>query len=394
MICCYLFMDKLHKLKHFISNLRDLPITFDNRDLFVDRKKILNELNICIELYKGSIIGVTGERGIGKTSIFNYFTPEYPKLKINIKNRETKLGVLKDITYAFILFTQDNGMHNASKKLKQILNNIDIREKESLSAGISTIISLNLLKEKEKRLDITNIIDELKSVLEYIVKRTNLVVILDEIDKEEKSELLLILDAIKDCFLDNEITLFVALPGSFSSEYRLSREDSISTYNLENVLKKIIEINILNDTDLFKLVNLRTNNDLHKFIDKAGLDLLTFYANGNPRKFILGLKESGFNAVVKNHSKIIIEDVKNTITPYLKDYLISLKLTETEKNILNNIKDAKLSDLIKILESKGYSRQLAHKYIKRLNEKKIIEIIGKDLFLNYKIKLCKSLNLI
>ena len=377
-------------LRSFLMALKDVPITKDTAELFVNRKREVEDLLLLLDIYKGEILGISGERGVGKTSLMNMLPVEM--LSVNVVDRESKIGVVKDIIYAILRFSEERYYHTLAEKARRALSKIMHAEREAQRYRLGSILSVEFEKGREKSsAGITSAVEMLTELVEELSKRGEFVVVLDEIDKNKKEEVLLILDLIKDAFLYNSTTLLVALPAeigkSFYSSSALGKEEA----NLDNVLKKVYVLKGLTPRDLELLVEKRTGIRPKEVMAEEVHEAILTYSQGNPRRYISAIKESGFQALREGSNSIKEEHVRKALLPYLKVWIDSRRLSERDKEVLSFLRNGPVKEG---LHESGMSKQLFYKYLGRLKEKGLIELSGGEIYLHPYVALLKRWGLL
>ena len=320
-------------LRDVIKSLKDRPLSQKEESLFVNRREEMLLLSQIPEYYRGDIIGVAGERGIGKTTLFNLLRfPGSEKVVVKVKNRESKLGVLADITSQLKEFSTQRGWRKASEMLQEILDWLLPTALAFSSPGASATWKLKRGKDLNKALR------DLSKALEELSSKAEVVVVLDEIDKEREEELLLIMDSIKDGFKDNAVSLVVALPHAFYEIYKKGSFLSSDTYNLDNVFDNIFPIKPLSDSDVVEMLRKRGILD---YIEEEALELILTYSNGNPRKAIKLVKESGILSVVKGEEKITRSSAKKVGEKYVRAFVEKVGISESELRLLKGLEKGK-----------------------------------------------------
>lgn len=377
-------------LKAFLMALKDVPITKENAELFVNRRKEVEDLLLLLDIYKGEILGISGERGIGKTSLMNMLPVEV--LPVKVIDRESKIGVVKDIAYAVLKFAEDRYYHTLAEKSKRAISKIMNAEREAQRYRLGSIISVEFEKGREKSsAGITSAVEMLTELVEELSKRGEYVVVLDEIDKSRKEEVLLILDLIKDAFLYNSTTLLVALPAEIGEGFYASSALGREEANLDNVLKKVYILPGLGQRDLEEMVEKRTAHSPHEFFSEEAHEAVLTYSQGNPRKYISALKEGGFQALRKGARVVEEEHVREAVLPYLKVWLNSKNLSEKDREVLSALEDGPIK---RALEKSGMSKQLFYKYLGRLKEKGLAELSRGEVYLHPYVALLKRWGLL
>ena len=352
-------------MKKYIKAITDHPITPETKQHFLDRETEILELSKIIDIYEGLVIGVTGERGIGKTSIFNILEiPNQEKIIIHILNRDSKMGVLFDIVVGLTTFAENRGDKKSAKIGEKIID-IITKSEDVKTIGFNYFIEFSDSKTHKQMFKFGRITNELKKLIDSICEKTAIVVILDEIDKESKKDILLIIDAIKYAFLHPKATLVVSLPASIYEEYISSKHSASETYNLENIFAHITYIHPMTDSIIAQIINMLFPL---RYIEEKAKQLIIFYANGNPRKAKLTLKESGLNAILTGSKKIRAEHVKYVIKKYMKNMIY--EMGKKDWVVLTNILPGKKADNVKkISKIMKTTPQSIYKYLDKLEGK-------------------------
>ncbi len=361
-------------LKDALKSIKDAPITA--KEEFVDRELEITKLQYAAYIHEGEIIGVCGERGSGKTSLLNitHFSGK-EKIVIKIINRESKISIIGDIAEGIYNFFREKNP-SASKKALRVFEKLAFNVREKKGVGISHILGANIEVEREER--IYRASQLLKELLEEV---GDAIIILDEIDKEKKEEILLIIDSIKDAFLSNKATLIITLPATIYREYRASKESKEETFNLENVFAEMIMLHPLSPSLIEEIVKRRIGLE---YVEKGALEIIVDYAQGNPRRAIRTLKEAGLNALIKGKEKIGEREVIEAIKEDLKYFVQTLGLSEKERKALQSLDPLKKESAAVQLMKKGISKTSAYRVIAALKEKGLLSEEGG------KIKLSKT----
>ncbi len=319
---------------------------------FVDRKEELKRLDYGERLYRGGIIGIASERGMGKTSFLKEWAKGRRALWVDVINRESKEGVLMDI------------LHSLGEKVWK-------RKGKEWEVGIGYGgAGVRVKKHEEEEASLREVVKAIQKTLGSL--RGVDVVILDEIDKQDKRELLLVLDAIKEPFAASPITLVVSLPAEMYREYYYSLSTAGEAHNLENALDSVLLLHPFSEEELVEIVERRSN--LLKYVEAEARKALLEFADGNPRKFIRTLKEAGAEAVMEGKRKVSLREVEKVLARYVGPLMERAQLTPLEEELLMKIKEGSLAKAVEGLAKEGYSRPLLYKYVKRLAEKGLVRV--------------------
>ena len=355
-------------LKEALKKVKSYPLSLEESKLFVNRESEMLQLQYAVEVYSGEIIGLAGERGIGKTSLFNMVSfPMRDKILVRLTNRYSIKMIVMDILYSIYAYAKKKKAKGIERKSAEAMRSI-ASIKETKSAGLSYIFSFSMGEERE---NITPLISILRDVVSMLGEA---VVIMDEIDKQRKEEVLLIMDSLKDAFIYNNTTLIVALPYEVYEEYETSKFTGKESYNLENVFASINLLPPMPDEEIKKMIYLRIDES---YFEEAALDWIVLYARGNPRRAILTLKEAGRVALMRNLEKIGEKEVKDVIRLNLRSYVKREGIREGEIKTLKALEEGKKSEVAKVLSSNlSISLSSAYRRLERLEKMGLVE--GKE----------------
>lgn len=315
------------------EQFRDRPVT--SRELFVDRSRELDQLEKLTHAF-GDIIGITGQRGSGKTSILNILKPkEGKKIFIVLQEKDSKLDIIIDLTYQLAEQMENDSLFAPLKERIGEIKSSLLSEKEcseGKEAGISAGIEARINKT-ESRIETHTIYlikTRLAELIRILISKTKAILIIDELDKEKKEDIAKILDSIKMYLRNERIVTFVALPPSLSQEYYRSMYHSREeTHNLENVLDRITELDAMADSDIRKIIEKRLPEE--GILDHGALELIVEYANGNPRRAIRPVHD----LIIEEHERITSRIMGKFLRNELEKQVASLELTKKEEEALD-----------------------------------------------------------
>jgi predicted KAP-like P-loop ATPase len=210
-------------------------------------------------------------------------------------------------------------------------------------------------------------------------------IIVDELDKEKKEEVLNILDSLKSVLFKENIITIVSLPFSIYREYSNDRMRWNESGNLENIFKDMVFLEPLTAEDIKKMI-LKRIKEYPDYFEMDALDEIAAFSDGNPRDALWIAQQVALFNTDKN--KITKELVKKGIRRIISQNLNnSLSFTDIQKTILKELAKEPVdrTTLVKRLEKK-VKRQTVYTYINRMKDEGIILEKSGILYLPSKIK--------
>ncbi|ANQ53659.1 ATPase [Thermosipho sp. 1063] len=379
-------------LSEVIKYIVDKPLELKEKSLLVDRSKEIKYLNNIIKYHPFGIFGISGETGIGKTTVLNFIKCENVfSQRITLTFRESVESILYDLLYNLSKgLEKDKKLSKFAKETKEwVIEEVSTVKVFSLGISLYGSANTNLQKSKTPRFNFFAAKEKLGELLRKIVSvKGKFALIIDELDKESKSDTLQIVDALKNELLFENIITIMTLPYSIYREYKFDRLRWNESGNLENIFKDIILLEELTDSDIKELLLRR----IHKFIDiipSESLDPIIEFADGNPRDALWMLSKVIFENIEKDILKK--EDTILTIKKITNEYLTELKLTPLQKKAFELLKDLTGSrdEFLTILQQNNIKRTTAYSILNTFIERKIIitkgiklKFSGKYKFLN------------
>ncbi|QTA38468.1 ATPase [Thermosipho ferrireducens] len=367
---------KKSKIKEILQALFDAPLS--SRNLLVDRKEEINFLNTICSFQPLGVYGVCGETGVGKTTLLNFLDPgEGKRIYLKLTEKENKEVIIGDMLYKLAKEVEKYEKPELSKIAKESIEFV-IEERNitnSVGAGGGVIVSGNFSKSttRIKKFNIYQAYDLLDSILNLLLKKyKRIVLIIDELDKEKKEEVLMILDSLKSIFDKNNLVVILSLPFAIYREYTKDRLRWNESGNLENILKDVLFLEPLSDRQIQEMIMKRLEK-YPDFFDSDTLYEIAKYSDGNPRDALWISQQIVLDNL--DLERITGKSATETLKKITKKYFeSSLDLTEIQEKVLNVI--AKYSgsrnELVKKLEKEGIKRQTAYTYINRLKENGLI----------------------
>jgi len=369
---------KKNILSDIVEVLYDEPLTKETKKFLVNREDTLAILNDVALLSPGGIFGLSGTTGIGKTTILNLVEIDgIDKFFLEISERENKLMIIADILYKLSKICVKN--HLVVSKAKKALEFVaeQVSNIFGYSAGLSTGIKSDFKKEKihTSRLSVYKLMELMEDLIEKILNiKKKIIVVIDELDKEKKSDVLSVLDTIKWVFNRKGILTIVSLPPTIYKDY-LKDSAKLSDFyeeggNLDNVFKDIIMLHPMQTDHIVEMLIKR----LKKHLDIFELDVfeeVALYSDGVPRDAlrILGKAVIFYKNEEKITKDMMVNFIKKEATEKFSDFLnltdnyIEVLKIASEKNEISR------KELVEKLRKKNFKSQTSYVYIKRLLEK-------------------------
>lgn len=196
--------------------------------------------------------------------------------------------------------------------------------------------------------------------------------LIDELDKEKKEDVLRTLDAIKSQILFENLVVILALPYSIYREYSADRMKWNEAGNLENIFKDFVFLEPLSKSDIKELLIRRIHEHL-ELVSQEVLEIASDFADGNPRDAIWILNKTVFENV--GEKRISKEHIVRTIEKLVGEYFAhQLTLTENQRKALRALTDftGSKEELVFELQKSGIKRTTAYSIIEQLVQKKIL----------------------
>ncbi len=373
-----------------LKRLSDRPLKRNELDFFVDRSDEISSLRQILYYHSFGIFGLCGRTGSGKTTLLNMVASEDEKVvPISLVYRDSSDAILFNILYSLAeKFLEDKALATIAKEIKEWISE-EVSVVRGFSLGVSLVGSVNLGGEKSKapRFNIFKAHEYLRKILERSKKHYGKITLLiDELDKERKEEVIKILDSLKYELLQEDVVTLVTLPQSVYKEYIQDRLRIDSVGNLENIIKDAVLIKDLEPHHVKDMLIRRFAKDLDWLEDISILDMLADFSDGNPRDALWIAQKVVTKNIAKE--KLTYADVKKTIEEVSKELLQTISLTELQNKALETLKgfSGTKEDFIMTLTKKGFARTTAYdlfeKFLKTgllIQKEKFFSISGKVL---------------
>jgi len=357
-------------LKELINNLYDKPLGYDQRRFFIDRESELKKLQQIIDFQPQGVYGVCGETGVGKTSFLKQFLSD--KIKsyfIPISEKDNKEMIISDLIFKIATLASKE-KENKLKEKGVNLRNWVISETETsnnFSGGLNAIgsASISHSKSEHKRFNIFEAKERLNDLLNAVIKKHSKVLLfIDELDKEKKEEVMLILDSLKQVISQDNMITVISLPFSIYREYSKDIMRWNEWGNLENIFRNMFFLNPLTEQNVREMILKRMAPSPTTLPNEAYYEIFR-YSNGNPRDALSITQEILLDNREKEISK---EAVKKTIKKRVLHLVeFSSSFTPLQEKLLKIIaqKPQERSEIIKQAEDNQIKKTTAYTFIKR-----------------------------
>lgn len=370
-------------LKIIINNLYDKPLELDRKSFFVNRDKEIDKMSETITYQPQGIYGICGETGVGKTSLLKQFMEnDIKSYFIPISEKQNKNTIICDLIYrlsSLISKEDDKKVSDEANKLKEWVIT-ETANSVSLSGGINVIGSAGVSKtaSKHKRFNIFEAKERLNNLLKKIISgNSKVLLIIDELDKEKKDEVLLIVDSIKEILFQDNLITIISLPFSIYREYTKDVLRWNEWGNLENIFRNMIFVRPLDEINIREMILKRISSNPTILPNDAFYEIYR-YSDGNPRDALSITQE----IILDNKDKEITnEDVIKTIKKrIIKLMEFSSSFTDLQVKFLKLIakNPEEKTMVVKKAEAEGITKSTVYTLINRfLNDGLIKESNGK-----------------
>jgi len=363
-------------LKDLVRHLVDKPLDLETRNLLVNREKEIQILNRLAEFQSYGVYGVAGETGVGKTTVLNFVEAKDACVKkINITLRESVDSILYDLIYNLARALEaEREIAREAKQIREWVTE-EVASVRGFALGFSMVASANVNFQKSEmpRFNFFAAKEKLAELIERTVRmKEKLILLIDELDKERKEDVLRTLDAIKSQIVFEGLVVILALPYSIYREYSADRMRWNEAGNLENIFKDIVFLEPLSKSDIKELLIRRIREHLD-LVSQEVLEIASDFADGNPRDAIWILNKTVFENV--EEKRISKEHIVRTIEKLVGEYFVhQLTLTENQRKALRTLRDftGSKEQLVSELQKVGIKRTTAYSVIEQLVQKKIL----------------------
>ncbi|PLV56746.1 P-loop NTPase fold protein [Thermotoga sp. SG1] len=359
-----------------LSVLVDRPLREGESEYLVNRSREINYLNSIALHQPFGIVGVSGETGIGKTTVLNFVNPEGVfTIRVNISLRDSMESVLYDLLHslAFVL-EKIEGVSDLAKKVRRWITD-EVSTIKGFSLGVSFGMSASLTHEKSirPRFNFFEAREKLGELIKHTVqKKGKFLLIIDELDKEKKEDVLRVIDSIKNFIIMEDFVVILSLPFSIYREYAADRLRWNEAGNLENIFKDIVFVEPLKKLEIKELIIKRLGSYI-ELLEDGVLDIVAEFSDGNPRDGLWILTKAIYDNIHKE--RLSKEDLINTINRTIAEYTgLTLNLTENQKKAIRILRGSVYTreKIIETLQKEGIKRTTAYSVMDQLLQKRIL----------------------
>jgi len=388
--------DRIIEAQKITGMFKDLPLSRGETHLFVDRFDELNMIRNIGLLLDESIYGVAGETGSGKTTLFNILDFEEDpihKIILHITEKDSKEIIIADLLDKLCLAIRENKhLSFAHKEAEEIISFLKEEELKGQEKGVKVgkIIEgeKKWTRTSKERFNLSAIKGKLREMVKTMVKYDKVLCCIDEIDKETKKDVLVILDSLKDELIHKNLVVVIALPQLMYHQYVQDRIGLLKEGNLENILKDIVPLHRMNDEDIDSLLIRRTRK-FPDILSSKVRQLVVEFAAGNPREALLLclnslLKKKLRYPYEKDDFVLREEEIKNEMERFVKARISGLKLSKRERQILKVASDQSILTRSEIFRRSsqiyGIPSSTIQTVVKSLLAKKIVKEVESDTY--------------
>ena len=357
-------------IKELMAVLYDKPLDKNSKTLLVDRRKELARLENITSFQPLGIYGVCGETGVGKTTVLNLLNDTIKSFYIILSEKDSKEIIIGDLLYKLALISAQAVNRGDKNKVEKIIEWIitERTETSSMHGGINSVVSAGATKASSvsRKFNVYQAYQMLGELIDILKNKfERIVLIIDELDKEKKSDVLQILDSLKHLLVQNGVISIISLPFSIYREYAQDRLRWNESGNLENIFKDMIFLEPLKPADVQEMLVKRLKNYPDILTNDAYQEIVRF-SDGNPRdalwitqQIILDNTEAR-----KIDGSIATNSIKKIVKEYMK---FGRALTDIQKKILMKIalNPGDRSSIANSLENE-VKPQTTYTYINRL----------------------------
>jgi len=354
-----------------VQALVDRPLYSEESQSLINRNKEIQSLELLIKYQPFGIFGLSGETGIGKTTVLNVLdSGDVKKMSVSLIHRDNRETILYDL-----LFNLSSALESdASVKVKTVAKETKewIVEQVSIIKGASLGFSLfgsgggSIEKQKIPRFNVFAAHEKLRELLQILViSYGKVLLVIDELDKENKQDVMNVLDSLKLELQQDKLMVLFSLPYGVYRDYRQDRMKWNESGNLENVIKDVVFLSELTDSDIRELL-LKRLGSLTSWFRPESLEPIVSFADGNPRDALWMSQKVVFDNVGAKH--ITQSNAHESVKKIVREYMGDLSLTEIQRKAMKTASDFSGSkeELLDLLKDNAIKRTTAYSTIERL----------------------------
>ncbi|RLL86628.1 hypothetical protein Y696_11020 [Mesotoga sp. H07pep.5.4] len=186
-----------------VRALVDRPLQREENHSLINRRKEIRSLELLIKYQPFGIFGISGETGIGKTTVLNVLdSGNIKKLSVSLIHRDNRETILYDLLFSLsnVLKKDSSGKVSATAKGTEewIVEQVSIIKGASLGVSLFGSGGVSIEKQKMPRFNVFAAHEKLRTLLETLVMNYGKVLlVIDELDKESKQDVISVLDSLK-----------------------------------------------------------------------------------------------------------------------------------------------------------------------------------------------------
>ncbi len=363
-------------LSKLLEFLVDKPLDERDSRYLVNREEELRYLSSIAIHQPFGIFGVAGETGIGKTTVLNFLNPAGIFVRrVNISLRDSIESILYDLLHSLALSLENvSGVSSPAKKIRKWVAN-EVASVRGFSLGMSMGVNASFKSERvvKPKFDFFKARENLKELIRKVTKeKGKFLLIIDELDKERKEDVLRVIDSIKGFITLEDFVVVLSLPFSIYREYAADRLRWNESGNLENIFKDIVFLEPLERSEIKEMIIRRLGEHVN-LVEMEVFEVVAEFSDGNPRDGLWILTKAVYDHIqeAKLTRKALIETIGRTVGEYMG---LTLNLTENQRKAIRILRDSVLSKekVIASLRENGFKRTTAYSVMDQLLQKRIL----------------------
>jgi macrodomain Ter protein organizer (MatP/YcbG family) len=331
-----------------LEMFNDCPLREEERELFVNRVPELNKMKNIGRLAQRAIYGVAGETGCGKTTLFNLLRfPGEPlqKIVISISEKESKEAIIADFLYKLCHFIKEHKIAKLEAQAEKAIRFLGTEEtstrEKSIKVGKIVEGESRWAILARQRYSIPLIREKIHHIIGLLTEERKVVLCIDEIDKEQPQNVVVILDSMKDVLRVENLLCLFALPQAMYRQYVEDRAVFLVKANLENILKDVVSLDKMQDDEIREILSKRTQG-FPEVLPEGTRDIVIEFADGNPREALLVCQNALLSKTLqfpykKEEFILTVGEIKDEMEKFIETWIDSLKLSSREEEALRII---------------------------------------------------------